>query len=516
MRRPSSWAIAIAIAAALTLLTVSSNSVHPATGVPLFAFHVSCVLLIALAFPKPRLHVYTALAMVLFLGYWPKFLLRLIDPIPYLEPIGRFDGTSANWDQVLLVVAVGLWGAMLPRIAHLLWARTMPRPETVAPVVPWPYLRYRAAVWVCTALGITGAYAWNTHASVYVTGVNPVVVLPFALNVVLAWCYILAFPLWIALLVGWELQRRHTNALGWSLLLIPMAEGVLNAGSLLSRAAYLLRIAPYLLASTRHQEPYGPIRVPRPRVATGVALVTGFALSVVAVMALRTIVYLRPVTEAARVTSAPTPTAAPAPAPNPAASDAVQAPAVRQADPIPPSAPPAPPSLTELRPVSHIAHEVGTLFLDRWTGLEGVLAVTSSRRGPDVLSDMIYEDPQRGTESIYQKMADAPYEQQERFTFLTLAGIIALLAAGDSWWLILLGMSLTTAVLLLAEWATRRITRNEIACSVVAVTTAFVASQVTYPRLFGVFLLELWTTLGCLALLMWVLRRTAPPREARS
>jgi hypothetical protein len=142
--------------------------------------------------------------------------------------------------------------------------------------------------------------------------------------------------------------------------------------------------------------------------------------------------------------------------------------------------------------------------------------MAASARGPHVLDQMLREDPQRGTDSLYQKMADAQYERQERFTFLTLAGIVAVFAAGDSWWLILVGMSIVTAILMGAESLTRRITGNEIACGVVAVTGAFVTSQVTYPKLFGVFLIELWGTLAALAVVMWLLDRAGGGRSVSS
>lgn len=510
--RAGRWAAGAVVVAAVGALTLVSDQLHPATGMSLLALHTSAAVLVGLTLPKPRSHAYSALAIVLFLGYWPKFVIRLIAPGPYLEPIGRFDGTPESWDHALLVAAVGFSGVVLARVAHILWVRRTALPEAVV-APPQLYARHSAFVWTMTAACVAAGYAWNIHASVYVTGVNPTIILPFSLNVVLAWCYIMAFPLWIAVLIGWELQRRHTSRLSWPLLLVPLVEGILNAGSLLSRASYLLRIAPYLLAATRSQPPHGPIRLPRPRVLAGIALAAGFSLSIVSVMALRTFIYLGPAPEPATVEAgSPTTPASTLPSETPSAparTDAERpAPAIPSGATAPAQAETiAEPSLTELRPLRDMAHEVSTLFLDRWTGLEGVLVVTGSERGTEVLAEILQEDPHRGTESIYQKMAEAHYEPHERFTFLTLAGVIALLATANSWWLILFGMALTAAFLMLAEGATRRITHNEIACSVVAVTGAFVVSQVTYPRLLGVFAIELWATLAALAALMWLLRR---------
>src|SRR5690606_4146313 len=223
------------------------------------------------------------------------------------------------------------------------------------------------------------------------------------------------------------------------------------------RASYLLRIAPYLLATTRGKEPHGPVRFPRPRAVTVAALAAGFSLSIVAVMALRTAIYLSPASELATVEAiSPTSPSSTLPSattpPPPRADGDSTAPAITPSATAPAPAKTFPePSLTELRPLSDMAYEVGTLFLDRWTGLEGVLVVTGSDRGTDVLAEILQEDPHRGTESIYQKMAEAHYEPQERFTFLTLAGVIALLATADSWWLIFGGMAFAASFLMLAE-----------------------------------------------------------------
>src|SRR5690606_15454676 len=148
--RVARWAAGAIVAGAVGTLTLVSDQLHPATGVPLLALHLSAAVLIGLTLPQPRSHAYSALATVLFLGYWPKFVIRLVAPGPYLEPIGRFDGTPESWDHALLVAALGFSGVALVRVTHILWARRTIQPEAaVAP--PGLYVRYRAFVWTITA-----------------------------------------------------------------------------------------------------------------------------------------------------------------------------------------------------------------------------------------------------------------------------------------------------------------------------------------------------------------------------
>ena len=403
---------------------------------------------------------------------------------------------------------------ILTRGLHL-WAARRHHTDSRSTLPPF-YVRHTRIIWLSTALIIVVAYAWNTHAAVYVTGVNPRIVLPFKLNIVLAWCYIMAFPLWVAILVGWELERRHTRRIGWLLLSAPVGEAILNAGSLLSRATYLLRVAAYFLAATRPDSAGGTLQFPRPRILTLSVLGLGFAASIAAVMAFRTMIYFGPAPSVLTAAASPPAAERASPMATSPTSDSEGAAGERgvgrdstQTGEVPGAAQRAAStkSVLELRPVGFIVQEVGTLFLDRWTGLEGVLAVTAAPQNLSVLKAVITEDPALGTESIYQEVARARYEAQERFTFLTLAGVIAILAMGGSPWLLVAGMAAISSVLMLSESCIRRITRNEMACSVVAMTSAFMAAQVTFPKLFAVFLLELVLTLGALAALFWILSR---------
>jgi hypothetical protein len=496
--RSHRWLLAAAPGTAV-VLAAASDTLHPASFIPLLSFHLAFICLATLIFIRPRSHAYSAFATVLLLGFWPKFLLRLFSNEPYLEPVGRFDGTTASWDQALLISSAGIAGVILARSIHL--ARSF-RNLSPAPPPPPPFYErtyIRRVLWTGTAVGVAVAYAWNAYAAVYVTGVNPRVVLPVSGNALLSWCYIMIFPLWLALLVGWELARRRSRSMTWTLMLVPIAEAVLNAGSLLSRATYLLRVVPYLLAATT-SDPHR-LQLPRPRVLVASTLAAGFVVSIGAVMAWRTLAYLAPV-EQTSVTTASAPRgglkkvepARDAPAAAPSGRNSQLGPPAPSLEPrVPATVERA--SVLELRSIASMVHEVQSLFLDRWTGLEGVLVVTS-RFGSLDWRAVLSEDPTAGTQALYQHLAQSPYTQSERFTFLTLAGIVAVLATSGSLWAVFWGMVALTAMLIVAERTVRNITHNDIAAGVISVTGAFVTAQVTFPRLYAVFLIELWVTVG--------------------
>jgi hypothetical protein len=82
-----------------------------------------------------------------------------------------------------------------------------------------------------------------------------------------------------------------------------------------------------------------------------------------------------------------------------------------------------------------------------------------------------------------------------------LAGPIALLALTGSLAPVLIGMAVLAGLLIASEAFARRTLGNEMVCSVLAVGTCLVVTQVTFPRLLAIFLIELWMTLLVLAAL---------------
>lgn len=484
--------VIVAVVAATAALTTISATFHVASVGPLLAFHFVCITVIALTLPRPRSQAYTAIAVMFVLGFWPKFMLRLFVDMPYLEPTGNFDHAAPTWNAALVTAVLGMSGVAAVRLIHLVYARRgMSRVAIEPQFLQGFYERYRAQLWWISIALIAAAYAWNVHAAVYIVGVNPRVVLPFRLNIVLAWCYLVGFPLWLALLIGWEMRRRRTSALtGW-MLFVAAAEGMVSSVLLLSRANYLLRAAAYMLAVGNSKVVGRRVSIGPNKLLVAAGVVAGFAVSIVAVMLLRAVIYYDYYNPPAR---SPVTTTAPRPSTAPSGPPATQ------------------PSVLAARPIDKMVQEVGRLFIDRWIGLEGVMAVASSPRSPDVLWKAVSEDPHLGITSQYQQIALASrqYEAQKDFTFLTLAGIIAVFAMAGLPWLTVVGTGALTALLMLSETVTRRLTGNEMAVGIVSTVSAFMLVQVTFPRLFATFLLEMWLTLGALALLSAMIDRMWP------
>lgn len=450
---------------------------YPGSTLTLAAFTAAFITLLALVLPKPRLYAYTFLALFLFLGFWAKLTVHLALGFPFVEPIGVFDNSGAAWDRALWVGASGAAGVALSRAVQLAWYRARGVRELAVddplPVPSW-YAAHRRAAWIALAIGIAGLNLWNAYASFYQIGVNPRLILPLRLNILVAWLLNIGFALLVATLVRWEMRDQPRRT--FLALLAPLAEALACSVSTLSRSAYVLHVGPYLLAAwERRRDPVTRI-CSRIRVRLGAALLAGFLASIVGVQALRASAYFAPVATPSQMT--PATTAVPF-----GKSYFVQ-----------------------------LMQQVPWLIVHRWVGLEGVLTVTSySGTGPELMREALAESPKMGNTALYQRMAHSFYMGSERFTFLTLPGFVAVLAYSGSLVVVLLGAAAVGALVLATEVTATRLVGNPFVLAVAGAAIANVASNLNFPYLAAVFIGELWLTLALIRLLHF--DRNAGPRS---
>jgi hypothetical protein len=151
--------------------------------------------------------------------------------------------------------------------------------------------------------------------------------------------------------------------------------------------------------------------------------------------------------------------------------------------------------------------QVTRLFVDRWIGLEGVLAVSSYRAlGYDLLAQAVRENQRTGNDSLYQAISNSPYKASQRFTFLTLPGLVGVLFYSGSLAAVFTGTLLVTLLIVGTELIAFRITSNPLLCSMIAMGMANVACQMNFPYLAGVFLVQLWVAIA----FVWLLGRERP------
>lgn len=133
-------------------------------------------------------------------------------------------------------------------------------------------------------------------------------------------------------------------------------------------------------------------------------------------------------------------------------------------------------------------HQVGSgaiyrilsLSVDRWIGLEGVMAVVAyPDKSVELLKEAALEKREVGTATKFQIVANSHYRwtDSSQWQFASLPGSAAFLFFSGSMWVVLLGMALFVIVLQLSEQLVFKLTANPLLCSLFGFTLANTIAQ---------------------------------------
>jgi hypothetical protein len=447
-------------------LTGMAAAQYPGNRIVFLAFVAAFSLLLALAVPPPRLYGYSFLAVFMFLGFCAKLVAYLSLDIPLIEPTGSFDSSAGAWDEALLPAIVGAVAACAVRISHLL-LKPMTHPAPVVASPDW-YLRQRRWVLITTVITIALFGILNLALGFYQIGVRPRLVLPAHLNVPVGWLLSMGMAMWVATLMGWELSVQKMRPR--FALMLPLYEALMTV-SVLSRATYLLRALSYVLVVLEFPRWFSQLLSRRSQLAMAALVASGFIVSIIAVSALRVLAY--PARELP-----PSETAGPATSPAPVTAIVPEVVATIAKDSKP------------------VAHEITSMLIGRWIGIEGTMAV-SSYIDLDVglLRAALVENPGSGQESLYQRVAGSSYATEESFVFGTTPGLVGVLFYSGSLWIVFGGMSLVVAFLIAFEVGATRAVRNAFVVALTGQALANGIAQMNFPYLFLVLCVQLWFTL---------------------
>lgn len=447
------WAVGLAAtAAALIAMTRYSGSAFV-----FIIFNVCFFVCVGLLLPQPRLYVYTFLAPLLALGLWAKTIVHTLWSLPFLEPVGDFGNAPAEWDHALLAMSAGALGLAAARAVHLWLARRRPREAMSARAAPSWFVRHRKLLWIATLAAVVGVNAANLQFAFFQIGVNPKLLLPLRLHILVAWLINIGFALVIATLLWWE-YRIRPERLALSLA-APLVEALLSAASALSRIGYLVHALPYGLAlwEERRRTLMGALRA-RHLAAFAGGFVVLLGAATLAVFALRLQIF--PLIDR---------------------STGLQG---------------------EVSIQKNLAVELPQLVVRRWVGLEPVLAVGAlPGRGSELLVAALTDSAKRASDSLYQRVSKLqPYRvDPKQFTFLTNAGPVAVFLFSGSYAVVFLGMALLMLALAFTEETARALTGNPFLLAVGGAAMANVASQTTFFYLTAVFLLQFWVAVAFIA-----------------
>jgi hypothetical protein len=422
-------------------------------------FTVASNMLLYYGFRKNAIFFDTFIGLFTWLGFWLKFTVKVsFSGALFHDPVGSFNGSGASFDQALLVSSCGLFGFLLASIIRERFFNHHPQQITGISLqgLFTFYKNHRNAILfgfvaLFFIVGIS-----NMYLGIYQRGSITRTTLPFGLNGVYTWLLLFGLTTISALILKFELEihKKIPNIVMFLALLESFVSNVslLSRGMILNSSALLYGI--YITFKS-----YSIKLKMRFSIITIIVFMTLFVSSVITVNYFRTSIFVD-------TWSKDLPVIMPTPE-----STKFQ-------------------FLENLKPENlkskNIKHPnlslyglTVPLFIDRWVGIEGVMAVSSySKLGWNLWGDAWRETYNENEVGFYDKNFTGLYtaedEQNAQHHFISLPGIIAFFFYPGSFLFLFVSMFALGGMGATIETFVRKISgNNALLCALIAQVVAY-------------------------------------------
>lgn len=408
----------------IALITIVAYVKYPGQGHVYLLFTVISNVLLYLGFRKKALFFDTFMGAFFWLGFWLKLTIRVgfTDGL-FHESTGNFDGSGAAFDHGLLVTSCGLFGLIT---ITLIRERFFYYPDKVNHEITQPglfnfYQKNRKSVLTAFAILFLTIAVTNLYFGIYQRGEVPQTILPYGLGGVYKWLLLFGLASFAAVILKFEYIIGENNS--YLVAILSLMESFISNVSLLSRGMILNSTALFygLFKSSKSNSINLSFRF-----LVTICLIFSllFVSSVFLVNYLRSSIYS---------------------------------------------------SEERLK----MAQKMTTpLFLDRWVGIEGVLAVSSSQKvGWDLWNQAWKEAYSDHSTSFYDlNLIKSPYLDADttKHHYISLPGIIAFCFYPGSFSFLFWCMCLVGAMGAVIEFIVYKLGgRNLILCSLLGQVIAF-------------------------------------------
>jgi len=429
----------------LTLITLGSYQGNPFV---YLLFSLLLNILLYLGLRTDSIFFDTFIGGLFWLGYWLKFSIRTsFMEGRFHEFVGYFDYSGAGFDHALLATSCGVSGLIGARLIRARFCFTYVSSENLSRIRKFAfeplfdfYRENKKVILIGFVALILFTALTNMYFGFYQRGSIPRTVLPYGLGGIYTWLLLFGLASISAVLIHMEFRLRER--VSFAVILIVLMELLLSNISLLSRGMILNGSA--LLVGV-----YAFSRISRSRFrvldvsVTLVAFVLLFVASVVAVNTMRD--YFR----AAQFES----------------REEMEEWRKTTGDP-------------EVYRAEHFKTDTKVLFLDRWVGMEGILAVSSyPEPGWELWREAWREEFVRWGSSLYdRKIAKSPVADLDlsHYHFISMPGILAFFYYPGSYLFLFFAMILVGALAAAIEFLTFRFGgANLILCSLIGFVVAY-------------------------------------------
>lgn len=355
---------------------------YPGNWTHYFFFTVVFNTLLFFGFRKRAIFFDAFIGTFLWLGFWLKLTVRVAFFGGQISDAGQFDGSGAAFDRALIISSCGGFGLLLASWIRGRWLFNYPAAMPLGSLqgLAELYGRKRRLVLAIFAIAIVAVTATNFVFGIYQRGLVSQTHLPFGLSGIFTWLLLFGLASFSAVVLHLELRTART--ISYAAGALALIEVFLTNASLLSRGM-ILNGAALGYGTFRSARAFAGALGPRFWFVGSVVFVILFACSVVFVNAWR-----------ARI------------------------------------APPPPSELAHQMPkgINRVTADAKPLFLDRWVGIEGVMAVSSYPAiGWDLWRQAWKEKPSRALSFYDSTFIASPYAASDRnqYAYISLPGLIA-------------------------------------------------------------------------------------------
>jgi len=440
---------------AVLILSVLAFASYPGQGYIYILFTIISNLLLYFGFRNNAIFFDTFIGIFLWLGFWFKLSVRVVfaDGV-FHEAVGFFGGTGTAFDHALLVASCGLSGFLLASyVREKLSFNYSSKTEGVTQKGLFGfYKNYRKIIWIgFAALFLVVAFT-NAYLGIYQRGSITRTILPFGLNGVYKWLLLFGLASVSALILRFEFAIKKQTYL--PAMILVFLESLISNVSMLSRGM-ILNSGALIYGVLAALKPHAIKSSIRFFLVSGVIFAALFLGSVFGVNYLRSGSYVDD----------------------------------QHAN-----------QLQTAKKLQTAQNMTNPLFIDRWVGMEGVMAVSSyPYLGWDLWKNALEESYNENETSFYDNnLIESPYIDTDKSAhhFISLPGIIAFFFYPGSFIFLFVSMfSLGAAAALFEAFVFRLGGRNLILCALIAQVIAFRFASFGYvPKqsylLFGTILLN--------------------------
>ena len=388
----------------------------------LFTFLANALL--ANGFRKNAIYFDTFIGIFLWLGFWLKFSVRVAFTSGlFHEPVGAFSRSAEAFDQSLLISSCGFFALIIASVIRRRFFVYLIEPSSCKSSGLFQFYQSYRTYCIVVFLGlVVFVAASNISLGIYQRGMVAQTILPFGLNGVYKWLLQFGLASISALVIRFEIELNRNISL--MTIFPPLLEGFFSNVSLLSRGMVLNSTA-LAIGGLR------TIRAMKTRIDRANIFLALILFIILFLASLFIVNYIR------------------------AAHYSGESEFANRSISIPRS-----------------------VFLDRWVGIEGVMAVSSSEElGWDLWSEAWREKFQEGRLSLYEsRFIESPYVDIDKSKnhFVSLPGVIAFMYYPGSFIFLFFGMIAIGLFASLLEIFTFRFAgQNWVLCSLMAQVVAY-------------------------------------------